>query len=225
MKPVLKSQPTIKGTERKLRRLKLSISKVRSTDLQRFEELSRQIAKMEQTLEELQTNERARKLTSDATLKRIEQLTAAGTEFTLPDGKKVVRPSEMVQTENSNVYADPSVKDYFVSAEALQSFIDSGDFVAIFASAEEGTKATAIPVLFNDIQSARSQRFRLLELNRKLSKKQVEQLQSNMIRNAVTIDKRVKAPKTIIKRYMDSFMNSRHPRTIASDLLFITKLY
>jgi hypothetical protein len=226
MKSTLKKEPTIKGTERKLRRLKLSIGKTRATDVEAFERLSRQISEMEQTLQELQVNQRAKEMTKKDTLKRIEKLTAAGTEMTLPDGKKVLRPPEFVPTGKENVFADPSVKEYFIGSEVLQPFIDSGDYIAIFAGAEEGIQAVAIPVLFNDIQSARSQRFRLLELNKQISEDQILTLQANIIRTAVEgIDKRVKAPKSVIKKYMAAFMESRNERTIASDLLFITKLY
>ena len=226
MKSKLKGKLTIKGVERRLRRLNLSIGKTRSTDTKAFERLSRQISEMEQTLQELEVNRRAKQMTKKDTLKRIEKLTAAGTEMTLPDGKKVLRPSEFVPTGSQNVFADPSVKEYFIGSDVLQPFIDSGDYVAIFAGAEEGIQAVAIPVLFNDIQSARSQRFRLLELNKQMTEEQILTLQANIIRTAVPdMDKRVKAPKLILKKYMSAFMESRNERTIASDLLFIAKLY
>lgn len=219
-----KSKPTIRKIEKKINILKGKHRKTPFFEKEKIESVSRKLADLEKEKKEIIASDNMKKVVRSGVFKKIKDSTKAGSIFSLPDGKKVVRSVSFVATGRPNVFADPELVRYSVSSSELQRFVESGDYILIMKNAENESLPVAFPVLWKDIQKARDQRFRLLEFST-MNKKGVEVLQSSLIRSAVTIDQRIKAPKTIIKKYKDSFMDSRHPETIAKDLLFLCKIF
>lgn len=220
--PQLKKKPTLRKIEKKIQRFKLAYKKTDVEDKDRIQSLSLQLAELEGQRDEMKASENMKKVAKSGVFKKIMDSTKAGTVFELPDGKKAIRPAKFIQV-NSHCFAAPEVSDHYPSSDQLQPFVDAGDYIAIFKSADEKELPIAVPVLWKDIQKSRGQRFRMIELSN-MNKKGVLILQAALVRNAVEgIDSEL-APEEVIKEYSEAFFESRHGETIAKDISFMTKI-
>jgi hypothetical protein len=213
---------TLKKIVKKIKRTKLSLSK--ATGASKQEELSARLGKLEKEKKELLQDSQAEKVSKN--FDKLEKAAKIQEFFTLPDKQKAFVPLKVIPTDRDNVFADERVADYYPSNEELQGYIDEGQYILILKNSKPKPQAIAIPVLFETIQEVRSQRFRILDLGKaQLGKEEVLRMQCAIITNAVEkIDKRITNKKKLIDKYLEEFLASRNPETIASDLAFLCKI-
>lgn len=213
---------TLKQIDKKIARTKRSLAL--ATGAQEQERINKLLGYWENKRKEILQDSKADKISKN--FDKIKQAAAIQGKFQLPDGNVAFTPEKIVPTNRKNVFADERVQDYYPEEEELAPFVEKGDYILILKNEKPTPQAIAIPVEFNAIQSARSQRFRILDMSKKqLGKDKVLQMQLSIIKNAVEkIDKRLKKPQAIIDKYMEEFLASRSETTIASDLVFLCKI-
>jgi hypothetical protein len=220
----MKKQLSVKGIDKKLKRLKVSMHKAK--DAKRKTEIAAMIGDLEKQRSELTSDKQADKI--NKRFKEVEDAAKIPETFMLPNGTMVFMPKKIIESKYDEIVftdADESIQDWFPSAAFIEEWREKGDFILVLKRVNPNPALSdCVPILFKAIVSARTQRFRMIELVAKQhGKEKILNLQAELIRSALgdKISKRIKKDKTIIDKYLDAFLECRNPRTICSDMSFI----